>query len=98
MIKMIVLPKDDMKKQDVLSRIASRFKEARNYSEDEVSEIINSSDVDDYALVRRELVNFNYLGKDTAKGIYWLKKKKLSEDDLLKIRKNQERMENRGVY
>jgi hypothetical protein len=35
---------------------------------------IPRDDVNDRVLIRRELVNFGYLGKDTAKNIYWVKR------------------------
>jgi ATP-dependent Clp protease ATP-binding subunit ClpA len=62
-----------------------KFEEDKNYSEQEVDKIIQSFVVDDFILFRRELINFNYLGKDSYKGIYWLKTKKLSKELLEKI-------------
>ena len=75
---MIILPRDDLKKQEVLQPIAEIFEENKEYDESEVNEIIKKFDVEDHVLFRRELVNFNYLGKDSYKGTYWLKVKKLS--------------------
>ena len=66
--------------------IANEFEPDREYSEPEVNDIINSFEVEDYALVRRELVNFNYLAKDSYKGIYTLKTKQLSDEQLEKIK------------
>ena len=86
---MITLPRDDLEKQEVLSKIAKKFSKDKEYDETEVNEIVKSFDVDDYPLFRRELVNFNYLGKDSYKGIYWLKKTALSKEELEKISKNQ---------
>ncbi|MBU1198967.1 MAG: DUF2087 domain-containing protein [Nanoarchaeota archaeon] len=86
---MITLPKDDLEKQEILKKIAAKFEEDKTYSEDEVNEMIKSFDVEDHVLIRRELVNFNYLGKDSYKGEYWLKKKELSEEELEKINENQ---------
>jgi len=68
---MITLPKDDLKKQEILQKIAKKFEKNKEYTEQEVNEIIKSFDIDDYVLFRRELVNFNYLGKDSYRGIYW---------------------------
>ena len=79
---MITLPRDDLKKQEILQKIARKFEKDKEYSEQEVNEIIKSFDVDDYTLIRRELVNFNYLGKDSYKGVYWLKKDTLSKEEL----------------
>lgn len=89
---MIILPRDDLKKQEILREIAKKFKKDAEYNEIEVNEIIKSFDVDDHVLVRRELVNFNYLGKDSYKGIYWLKKDTLTNDELQKIKSNQDKI------
>lgn len=95
---MITLPRDDLKKQEILQKIAKKFKKNKEYPEQEVNEIIKSFDVDDYTLIRRELVNFNYLGKDSYKGIYWLKKDTLSEEELNSIKKNYEKMKEAKIY
>jgi len=89
---MITLPRDDIKKQEILQKIAKKFAKNKEYSEQEVNEIISAFDVDDYVLFRRELINFNYLGRDPSKGVYWFKKSALSKEDLEKIRKNQEKI------
>jgi len=95
---MITLPRDDLKKQEILQKIAKKFEKDKKYTEQEVNEIIKSFDVDDYVLFRRELVNFNYLGKDSYKGIYWLKKDTLSKEELEKIKSTQESMQKGNVY
>ena len=82
MIKILTLSKDDLEKQAILQKMASKFKKVKEYEESDVNEIIKSFDVDDHALFRRELINFGYLAKDSYKGIYWLKKSKLSQEDL----------------
>ena len=95
---MISLPRNDVEKQKILGTIAAKFEMNKKYHENEVNEIIKSFDVDDYVLIRRELVNFNYFGKDSAKGEYWLKKKELSKEELEKIKANQESMKKANVY
>ena len=95
---MISLPRNDLEKQEILQKIATKFEGSKEYSEEEVNQIIQSFEVDDYVLFRRELVNFNYLGKDSYKGIYFLKKKLLSKEDLSKIGANQKGMEKAGLY
>ena len=65
-------PKDDNLKHVILKRIIKDFKKDKEYTEQEVNEIVKKY-YDDFALIRRELVNFNFLGKDSYKGIYWLK-------------------------
>ena len=89
---MITLPRDDLQKQKILTKIAQKLEKEKEYDESEVNEIIKSFNVDDYVLFRRELVNFNYLGKDSYKGIYWVKKHKLSEEELEKIGKTQSKI------
>ena len=95
---MIALPRSDLEKQKILQKIAEKFEANRNYSEEEVNKVIQSFDVDDFVLFRRELVNFNYLGKDTGKGIYWLKQKKLDNAKIKAIQNNQKRIEKAGFY
>ena len=65
-----MLPKDDLAKQAVLSRIAQAF-EDRVYSEDEVNALIRGLDDDDHVLIRRELVNFGYVSKDSPARTAW---------------------------
>ena len=95
---MITLPRGDLKKQEILQKIADEFEIGNKYTEQEVNEIIKSFDVDDYTLFRRELVNFNYLGKDSYKGIYWLKQKKLDNSQLTKIKNTQEKIRKSDFY
>jgi len=86
---MLTLPSDDLEKQDVLVVVMQQFAVKREYTEEEVNELLQFCEVDDIALFRRELVNFNYLGKDSHKGVYWVKQKVLSDEALEKIGKNQ---------
>ena len=95
---MINLPKDDLKKQDILQRIAKKFEKNKEYSEKEVNKVIKSFDVDDHVLIRRELINFNYLGKDSYRDIYWVKDKRLNKDKLEIIKHNMERIKKSGFY
>ena len=86
---MIILPRDDVKKQAVLSPIADKFEPGRVYNEQEVNEIIKSFDVEDHVLFRRELINFGYLQRDPYKGEYLLKKKILDDEELQRIKERQ---------
>jgi len=95
---MIILPRDDLKKQEILQKIVKTFEKDKQYPEKEVNEIIKSFDVDDHVLFRRELVNFNYLGKDSYKGMYWLKTKTPSKDQLNKIKSNMNRIKKSNLY
>ena len=83
---MKILPRNDLKKQEILEKISLKFVMDKKYLENEVNEIIKSFDVDDHVLVRRELINFGYLYRDPYKGEYWIKKYKLTKDELEKIK------------
>ena len=89
---MVTLPRDDLEKQKILTKIAQKFAKDKEYDESEVNEIIKSFDVDDHVLFRRELVNFNYFGKDSYRGVYWVKKHELSKEELDKIGKTQSKI------
>jgi len=89
---MIMLPKDDIEKQTILSEIASKFEKDRNYTDGQVNRILKDLETEDHVLFRRELVNFNYLGRDAYKGIFWVKTHKLTEEQLKKIGKNQSKI------
>ena len=77
------LPKNDFEKQAVLIKILEDF-EDRIYDESEVNEIIKKY-FDDYATIRRELVNFGYMQRDARSGKYKVIKRDLTKED---IRKN----------
>lgn len=81
--KMRILPKNDFEKQAILLKVIELF-EDRKYEEEEVNSTIKPL-FDDYVLVRRELINFSYMGRDSSKGIYWVTKRTLSFED---VRKN----------
>jgi hypothetical protein len=89
---MISLPRDDLEKQEILKKIIAKFEKDKEYHESEVNEIIKSFDVDDYVLFRRELVNFNYFGKNSYKSIYWVKTHELSDEELKKISERQSKI------
>lgn len=89
---MITLPRDDLEKQKSLSKIAQVFKKDKEYTESEVNELIQSFEVEDYVLFRRELVNFNYLGKDSYRAVYWVKTYELNKDELARIGKTQSKI------
>jgi len=90
---MIILPKNDLVKQKILSQIAKKFSQDKQYKESEVNDIIKSFDVEDHVLFRRELINFGYLQRDPYKGTYWLLKTELSQETLAAIGKRQKRFQ-----
>jgi hypothetical protein len=74
-------PKNDFEKQAVLLRIVSDFEDGKRYPEPEVNEIITRY-FEDFALFRRELINYGYMQRDPGSGEYWVVKRELTEDDV----------------
>lgn len=62
------------------------FNENKSYTEEEVGSVIRKH-FDDWALIRRELVNFGYMSRDSYKNEYRVLKKELSKDDLERLKK-----------
>ncbi|MBW3014787.1 DUF2087 domain-containing protein [Candidatus Woesearchaeota archaeon] len=81
------LPKSDVEKQVILKRIMRDFHNDTYYEVD-VNALIKKY-FEDFALIRRELVNFGYMKKDSYTGKYTVVKRKLSEEDIEKIEKLQ---------
>ena len=61
------IPRNDFEKQAVLQKIMEDF-EDRIYSEEEVNAIIKKY-FEDFATLRRELINFGYMQRDPHKGM-----------------------------
>ncbi len=98
-VKLQHFPKDDLKKQAILAQIMHEFKKQgkESYSEQEVNSIIIEH-YEDFALIRRELVNFGYLSRDSLKGEYKILKIKLDDEELDRIGQRQKKMEKDEVY
>lgn len=79
------LPKSDVEKQIILKRIMQDFC-GEEYIESDVNAVIKKY-FEDFALIRRELVNFGYMSKESYTGKYTVAKRELSEDDMEKIKK-----------
>jgi hypothetical protein len=75
------IPKNDFEKQAVLLKILEEFEDNKRYSEPEVNDKIKKY-FEDFASVRRELINFSYMQRDPQKGEYWVVKRTLTEDDI----------------
>ncbi|MGK0209613.1 MAG: hypothetical protein ACI83O_000893 [Patescibacteria group bacterium] len=82
---MITLPRSDVEKQEILSAMAAKFELGKTYKGSEVAKVLQDSDVDDYTLFRRELVNFGYFDRNPYLEEYVLKKKELSQEELEKV-------------
>ena|SRR3989338_7702259 len=85
---MIILPKNDLVKQKILSQIAKKFSQDKQYKESEVNDIIKSFDVEDHVLFRRELINFGYLQRDPYKGNIGYSKQNFLKKRLLLLEKD----------
>lgn len=84
-------PKSDLEKQIILKLIMRKFKENKIYKEQEVNEIIKEF-FGDFALIRRELINFGYMQRNPWKSEYKVIKKELSNEELEKINQLQKRL------
>ena len=82
----MIFPRNDLKKQEILQKIMKDFNENKSYTEEEVGNVIRKH-FDDWALIRRELVNFGYMSRDSYKNEYRVLKKELSKDDLERLKK-----------
>lgn len=75
------IPRNDFEKQAILITLIKDFQDNKKYSEQEVNEIIKKY-FDDYALLRRELINFGYMQRNLDTGEYWIVKRKLTTEDI----------------
>ena len=88
----MIFPRNDLKKQEILQKIMKDFNENKSYTEEEVGNVIRKH-FDDWALIRRELVNFGYMSRDSYKNEYKVLKKELSKDDLERLKKLNKELE-----
>lgn len=80
-VKHKVFPKNDFKKQAVLIRLLDEFEDSKKYSEQEVGEKIRKY-FGDFTLIRRELINFGYMQRNSVTGEYWVVKRVLTKEDV----------------
>jgi hypothetical protein len=65
-------PVKQKRKLVVLDRIAKAFESGRRYTEKQVNEVLLPV-YDDYATIRRYLVEYGFLDRDPGGGAYWVK-------------------------
>lgn len=65
------IPNQNKKFLVVLKWLANRFETNRDYSESEVNSIL-AQHHEDFALLRRELVDYGYLRRERGGGRYWV--------------------------
>jgi len=78
------LPGNDALKLVVLERIMTEFEAGVVYTKDEVDAVIQDR-FDDHVTVRRELVNFGYMGYDNRANEYEVRTHELTEEDVREI-------------
>ena len=69
--KISVIPSKEKRKKVVLAEIAKRFDCGKNYTEQEVNEILHHI-YDDYATLRRHMVEYGYMNRERDGSRYWL--------------------------
>ncbi|MBW2970376.1 DUF2087 domain-containing protein [Candidatus Woesearchaeota archaeon] len=74
-------PKNDFLKQAVLIHLVKEFEDNKKYKEQEVNEKIKKY-FEDYTLLRRELINFGYMQRNSETAEYWVVKRELTKDDI----------------
>jgi hypothetical protein len=67
--RLVQFPTGETRKQVILGYIAERFDSGRTYTEREVNDILKGF-ADDYATIRRALVDRQYLNRH--QGVYWI--------------------------
>jgi hypothetical protein len=70
---MSTFPKKEKRKVVLLRHIAGRFDPELKYTEKEVNEIIKTA-YDDFATIRRYLVEYGFLDRKKDGSCYWIKK------------------------
>lgn len=66
-----MIPRKQKNKLEVLRIISNSFEKDKNYSEQEVNEILKSI-FDDFVLLRRYLVDYEYLNRTRCGSVYRL--------------------------
>jgi hypothetical protein len=68
--KLKIIPARQRRRLVVLELLASRFEQARTYTEPEVNAILEQA-YPDYAALRRYLVDHGFLDRKTDGSLYW---------------------------
>ena len=71
--KIVQLPAQSRTKIPVLAHLAGKFEKKRIYSEKEVNDVINAwHTFGDYFILRRLLIDYNYLKRTPNGAEYWV--------------------------
>ncbi|CAH1207835.1 hypothetical protein PAECIP111893_02792 [Paenibacillus plantiphilus] len=65
-------PRKQKRKAALLRHIATRFKKGRKYKETEVNEILIRFMAEEYVTLRRYLIDYGFLGRESDGSAYWL--------------------------
>lgn len=71
-LKLKIFPKKEKKKVVILTKIAEQFVRDRHYSEKEINEILEGI-YEDYAVLRRYLIDYGFMERTNDGREYWLK-------------------------
>ncbi|MFC5651857.1 DUF2087 domain-containing protein [Paenibacillus solisilvae] len=66
------LPRKEKRKIALLRHVATCFKKGRKYKEPEVNEILGRFMEKEYVNLRRYLIDYNLLGRESDGSVYWL--------------------------
>ena len=74
--RIVQIPAPNRTRTPVLAHLAEKFEEGRIYREKEINGIINEwHTFGDYFILRRLLVDYNFLARTTDGARYWVNKK-----------------------
>lgn len=65
-------PRRQKRKAALLRHIATNFKKGRTYKEAEVNEILTRYMAEEYVTLRRYLIDYGFLGRESDGSAYWL--------------------------
>ncbi|WP_308638219.1 DUF2087 domain-containing protein [Paenibacillus silvisoli] len=66
------LPRKEKRKAALLRHIAGSFKKGRKYKETEVNDVLKRFMAEEYVTLRRDLVDYGFLGRESDGSVYWL--------------------------
>jgi hypothetical protein len=65
-------PRKEKRKLALLRHIAKSFKKGRKYKEREVNEILQRFMAEEYVTLRRYLIDYSFLNRESDGSVYWL--------------------------
>jgi len=71
-LRLKTFPKKEKKKVVILTKVAEQLESEKRYTEKELNEILKNI-YDDYAVIRRYLVDYGFMGRTDDCKEYWLK-------------------------